>query len=68
MGEKEVSLEQKIAWVQEEIEQDEFLRNTRDFSNFHQERINENRAKLQELIDIRDEKAGKQAGRRSEER
>ena len=54
MGEKEVSLEQKIAWVQEEIEQDEFLRNTRDFSNFHQERINENRAKLQELIDIRD--------------
>ncbi len=50
MDEKE--RRQEMIWLEEEINQDESLRDTSDFSNFHQERIDENRMKLKELKEI----------------
>jgi len=46
-------LEQEIEWLTEEIEQDEIVMQTKDRSFFHKERLDENRAKLAELLDIR---------------
>ena len=42
-------IEQEIAWLKEEIELDEMLRVTSDFTSFHEQRIAENRVKLTEL-------------------
>ncbi len=50
---KEFNLEQEITWLQEEIEQDEYVMNSSDRSDFHRERLNENRIKLAELLDLR---------------
>ena len=46
-------LEQEIAWLQEEIEDDEFVLSSRDSSAFHRERLAENQAKLKDLLDLR---------------
>lgn len=50
--EKEASIEQEIEWLKEEIAQDECLRDTSDFSEFHENRIAESREKLKDLEDI----------------
>lgn len=42
-------LEQEIFWTQSDISDDEALEGTRDFSDFHRQRLAENRVKLAEL-------------------
>ena len=49
MTDKELS--QEIEWVKEEIEADEYIMDTSDRSDFHAERLEENRERLQDLLD-----------------
>ena len=48
------SLEQEIEWVKEEIDSDESVLASADASQFHRDRLRENQAKLQELLDLKD--------------
>jgi len=41
--------EQELQWLREEIEADEAVEGTSDFSDFHRERLNENKNKWEEL-------------------
>lgn len=50
--ENEISVEQEIEWLKEEIDQDECIRGSDSFSDFHEQRIAENREKLKEFEDI----------------
>ncbi len=46
-----INIAQEIIWTEQEIADDDALEGTRDFSNFHKERLAENRIKLQDLQD-----------------
>jgi hypothetical protein len=50
---KEVTIDQEIEWLEEEVRQDEFVMQSADRSSFHAERIAENKATLQELLEIK---------------
>jgi len=52
MSETLTDQEQLIEWLKEEIEDDEYVMESRDASSFHAERLKENRAKLAELVEI----------------
>lgn len=41
--------DQEVQWLREEIEQDEHVMGTSDFSSFHRERLEENKEKWLEL-------------------
>jgi hypothetical protein len=63
---QEFDLEQEIAWLEEEIADDECVMETSSGGDFHSERIRENRAKLQDLIDLRKSNAPRSADIRGE--
>lgn len=43
--------EQEIEWLREDIATDEAVENSSDFSDFHRQRLAENRVALEELLD-----------------
>ena len=47
-----MDIKQEIEWLKEEIEQDELIEQTSDFTSFHQQRLDENRAELAELMEL----------------
>ena len=49
----DMDIDQEIRWVKEEIEADETVMNSAERSGFHAGRLAENRAKLQELLELK---------------
>ncbi len=59
---EEFDLEQEIAWLEEEISEDECVMASSNRSDFHLTRLKENREKLQDMIALlRKSKAEHQA-------
>jgi len=46
-------IDQEIAWCQEEIEQDEAIEGSSSFSDFHRQRLTENRERLVGLEEVK---------------
>lgn len=46
------SIEQEIEWCREEISCDEIVMDSSDASSFHRQRLEETKARLQELLEL----------------